>query len=464
MKTLYTRVVLTTLVVMAVSFFIAFLGTNIYYHYQLKPENDERITQTAQQVQQFYENHPSINTQTYFEQVGDTGFQVALFSSAEEEGRFFGSSFRSSTLSPKNIENVLAGDTYHGVKNHPFGPLVTGFFDNELTNTVGVPVEVQGETYAMFLRPDIEYQLGEFRYFLAFLFGGMVGISVLLVLISTRYLVRPLVKLTEATKRITKGDFSPPVPVQRQDEIGQLARQFSQMSRELEQLEYMRQEFVANVSHEIQSPLTTIQGMAAELEHDQLSPEQQQMYASTIHQESRRLSSLGKQLLILASLDKEEERLAVAPYALDQQLKTMVQSMAYQCQERQIFVDIDVPPTIIEGDEVLLYEVWMNLFANAIRHSPMEASIVIWLEPRSTDVVVTIQDEGPGLSPEVLPFIFERFYRADKARSRSYESNGLGLSIAQKIVERHHGFISASSTEDQGATFTVVLPYTPFDS
>jgi signal transduction histidine kinase len=142
----------------------------------------------------------------------------------------------------------------------------------------------------------------------------------------------------------------------------------------------------------------------------------------------------------------------------------MVQSMAYQCQERQIFVDIDVPPTIIEGDEVLLYEVWMNLFANAIRHSPMEASIFIRLELRSTEVVVTIQDEGPGLSPEVLPFIFERFYRADKARSRSYESNGLGLSIAQKIVERHHGFISASSTEDQGATFTVVLPYTPFDS
>ena len=148
----------------------------------------------------------------------------------------------------------------------------------------------------------------------------MIVLSILFVLISTRYLVKPIVKLTEATKQVAKGKYNVELYVKRRDEIGALASHFSEMAKSLEQLEEMRQEFVSNVSHEIQSPLASIQGFSKTLRSADLSDEQRNEYLSIIEEESRRMSSLSKQLLTLASLDKESEHIEKARLTL--QLKS----------------------------------------------------------------------------------------------------------------------------------------------
>lgn len=167
------------------------------------------------------------------------------------------------------INAVLDGHTYHGIANYPWKLFITGFFSNELKNTVGVPIEVSGKHQALFVRANTQQQFGEMRVFLAVLLVLVLLISFLLVLLSTRYIVKPVHVLTEATKKIAGGNYHLKLPVKRHDKIGDLAKHFSRMSNSLEEVEEKRQEFVSNVSHEIQSPLTSIQGFSKTLRMDE---------------------------------------------------------------------------------------------------------------------------------------------------------------------------------------------------
>src|SRR5699024_6238394 len=177
----------------------------------------------------------------------------------------------------------------------PWRLFVTGFFDSELRNTVGVPIQVNGETNALFLRPNAVQQFGEMRTFLAVLLVLLLLFSFLLILISTRFIVLPIQRLTEATKKIAAGNYHIKLKENRSDEIGRLAKDFSRMSNQLAQTEEKRQDFVSSVSHEIQSPLTSIQGFSQALREEDITEEDQQRYLSIIESESRRLSLLSKQ-------------------------------------------------------------------------------------------------------------------------------------------------------------------------
>lgn len=171
---------------------------------------------------------------------------------------------------------------------------MTGFFDNELKNTIGIPIEVDGEVQALFVRADTTQQFGEMRMFLAVLLIAVLIFSFLMVLISTRFIVNPIKRLTEATKKIAAGNYHLKLNVNRRDEIGRLANDFSKMSDSLEQTEEKRQEFVSSVSHEIQSPLTSIQGFSQTLREEGLSETERHQYLSIIEKESKRLSALSK--------------------------------------------------------------------------------------------------------------------------------------------------------------------------
>ncbi|MEK4188271.1 MULTISPECIES: sensor histidine kinase [Paenibacillus] len=456
MRSLYVRMCIVFCSVIVVSSLLGFLVSNIYYQAQIKSQNDAKLTGMAIEVQQFAESHPE-TMEDYLRSIAKLGYKIYL-TDAEGESRFYGKPFRKEDLDEQQLEKVLNGQIYHGVADFPDSAFITGFFDNQLRNSIGVPVKVNNETYALFMRPDAEVQFGELRVFFAVIIGFTVLFSLGFVMISVLHVVRPITRLTTATKRISKGRYDIKLNTWRRDEIGQLASHFMIMSRELERTNRARQEFVANVSHEIESPLTSIQGFAQALKDSTLPEDERLQYLNIIDQESHRLSLLSKQLLTLSSLDYDPNSIQKKSTDLRAQLRQVVQIMEWRLTEKQLAVRLNLADISVLGDSNLLFQVWMNLLSNAIKYTPAEGSIMISAKLVEQNCIVSVSDTGEGISAEELPLIFDRFYKVDRARTHETHSSGLGLAISQKIVEAHNGNIEVTSTLGEGTTFTVTLP------
>ncbi|OMD74947.1 sensor histidine kinase [Paenibacillus odorifer] len=456
MRSLYVRMCIVFCSVIVVSSLLGFLVSNIYYQAQIKSQNDAKLTGMAIEVQQFAESHPE-TMEDYLRSIAKLGYKIYL-TDAEGESRFYGKPFRKEDLDEQQLEKVLNGQIYHGVADFPDSAFITGFFDNQLRNSIGVPVKVNNETYALFMRPDAEVQFGELRVFFAVIIGFTVLFSLGFVMISVLHVVSPITRLTTATKRISKGRYDIKLNTWRRDEIGQLASHFMIMSRELERTNRARQEFVANVSHEIESPLTSIQGFAQALQDSTLPEDERLQYLNIIDQESHRLSLLSKQLLTLSSLDYDPNSIQKKSTDLRAQLRQVVQIMEWRLTEKQLAVRLNLADISVLGDPNLLFQVWMNLLSNAIKYTPAEGSIMISAKLVEQNCIVSVSDTGEGISAEELPLIFDRFYKVDRARTHETHSSGLGLAISQKIVEAHNGTIEVTSTLGEGTTFTVTLP------
>ncbi|MDI4649706.1 sensor histidine kinase [Cohnella hashimotonis] len=457
MKSLYYRVFLITLAVIFASSVLGFLASNVYYHMKLKPFNDKKLVDIAENMRLFIESDPA-DMERYLHNAAALGYEIYV-TDGQGEARFYGKSFRQQDLNEQRVADVLGGSVYHGVAQFPNKPFISGFFDNRLSNTVGVPIRTSGKNYALFMRPDVLLQFGELRIFFALIGLLTIIISILLFLISTRYIVKPITRLTDATKRLAQGNYNLRLTTRRRDEIGQLASHFMTMSRELERVDLARQQFVSNVSHEIQSPLTSIQGFAKVLAKGELPEEERKQYASIVEGESRHLSLLSKQLLQLSSLEQGEEALNKKRFSLHGHIRQVVDMLQWQMEEKELLLKLSVSASVtVYGDEVLLQQVWSNLLDNAVNHIPRGRSIEVRAEDGPMHVAVTFKDTGEGIAPEHLPFLFDRFYRADRARERASGRTGLGLAIVKRIVQLHKGNIEVSSSPGAGTQFTVTLP------
>lgn len=272
--------------------------------------------------------------------------------------------------------------------------------------------------------------------------------------------------MLDALRRISKGDFNVNLAVRPNpnDGFGKLAESINHMAEQLNQMEQLRQEFISNVSHEIQSPLTSMNGFARILRTDQLSEEERHHYLSIIETESKRLSKLSDNLLKLTSLESKHHPFEPKRYRLDKQLRHIVLACEPQWLEKSIDLDISLGEAWIVADEELLSQVWVNLIHNSIKFTPEGGTIGIVLHQTKdedrTVTDVTISDTGIGIAEDDLPHVFERFYKADKARTRASGGSGLGLSIAHRIVDMHHGTIRVQSKPGEGAAFSVTLPST----
>lgn len=230
------------------------------------------------------------------------------------------------------------------------------------------------------------------------------------------------------------------------------------MADKLGQMEEMRQEFISNVSHEIQSPLTSISGFAYALKNDELSPEDRKHYLEIIEMESIRLSKLSENLLKLTSLESDHHPFERKDYRLDHQLRRAILASEPQWAEKQINWDISLEKLIITADEELLDQVWINLIHNSIKFTPKEGTISIEAyKTADNHRVVRIKDTGIGMNKEEQMHIYERFYKADKSRNRHSGGNGLGLSIVKKIIDLHEGEIQIQSEPGKGTEIMVRL-------
>lgn len=316
--------------------------------------------------------------------------------------------------------------------------------------------------YALFTGQRVPEE-GTLFFYLLWHYSG-----VLTFLLLRRYLehsnftnnIRLLSEVLDALESIAKGDFSVRLNhrLKEDEPFARLVKSVNEMALNLEQTENMRQEFISNVSHEIQSPLASIKGFTYVLNNDELSTEERKHFLSIIETETVRLSRLSENLLKLAALEADSIKFDPKPYRLDKQLRALILSCEPQWSEKKINMDAFLDSVTVTADEDMMSQVWVNLIHNSIKFTPEGGGIQVDLHWCGNAVECKISDTGIGIDEEAQKHIFERFYKADKSRERSKKGSGLGLAIVKRIVETHGGKITVQSEPGTGTVFTVSLP------
>jgi heavy metal sensor kinase len=249
------------------------------------------------------------------------------------------------------------------------------------------------------------------------------------------------------------------VPPRTDNEIGRLASALNEMIARLDRSFRQTERFTADASHELKTPLTTIRGEAEVALMGNLAPEQIKATLHSIVEETERLSEIVNNLLLLSRADAEQIRLKHEPVALDQVAMQAYEPMERLAHRKSITLDIAAMEEItLSGDSLWLHQLITNLLHNAINYTPEGGKVTLSVAREGDSAVLKVWDTGPGIPPEHLPHIFDRFYRVDSGRSRDQGGSGLGLNIARWIVESHGGSLTAESTPGSGATFTARLP------
>lgn len=448
-KTLYSRIAIYTITVILFSAFISFVLTNIYYHFNLKASNDAKIMKTLKEARNYENAQNTQSLSSYFKHLGDMNYQILTVDNHGTK-HFYGEPFRRDTLPQSAIQSVMNGKNYHGIKNKPFELFVTGFFDNETDNTVGLRFKSNDKPVAVFMRPDIGETFSEFRIFLAVLLGLLLVISISLVIASTYSIIKPVSALKSATHRLMKGDFQTPINQTRQDEIGTLQSRFDTMRKRLGQVDEMRQHFVQNVSHEIKTPLTHIQSILTQLQLSK-SKEERQMHVNELFNITTQVSDLTQELLLLSELDNAEHLTLDKRIHLNDLIKDIVRHEQFHIEEKDLVIMTELDEVYFLGNERLIHQALSNLIINAIKYTPQYGLIQIHLSIEASKIIFTIENEGTVRDKD-MSHIFERFYKLNNDQS----SNGLGLAITKSIVELHNGTISVQSND--ATIFTIQLP------
>lgn len=216
-------------------------------------------------------------------------------------------------------------------------------------------------------------------------------------MVASVYLVRPIKKLTKATKRIAAGDFNVKLNIKQTTEIGTLARSFEEMMHDLQQLEQMRREFVTNVSHEVQSPLTSISGYASALKQVNLSEQERNRYLDIIISEAKRMSKMSDSLLKLSLLESQSQQLRLTTLSLDEQIRRVIVALQPQWSGRNIHFELDLENVKVTADHDQLNQVWTNIIGNSIKFSEDGGMIKVSIEEDFKNVTVRISDTGIGI-------------------------------------------------------------------
>ena len=447
-KTLYVRVVLTFMLALIVGIFAAFSVSGMLFQKEMEEAAFQDLSKLGQDLVRLRAGMPLSQFQQYLLSMHslDT-YQMQIFDSRGrtllERGIDGRQMFH---VEPDRVKRVLTGEQVRIIAdNDDSGPII------------GLPIDIDGERQALFLQMSFigSNVIGRFIIMVLIV---VLAVGSLCFLVAARYIVLPVKKMTVATRRMAKGDFTTELRMKRKDEIGELAASFNYMAKELNQVEKMRQDFVSNVSHEIQSPLTSIFGFAKALKNNVVPEPQRERYLQIIMTESERLSRVSDNLLQLASLESEHHPVNMRAYSLDEQIRKVIVACEPQWQAKSLQMDLQLEAVTIIADEDMLSLVWMNLIGNSMKFTPDNGTITIVLSRQSKGIEVVISDTGIGIPEEDLNRVFERFYKADRSRRRDGNGSGLGLAIVNKVMSLHNGTVALASVSGQGTKVTVTLP------
>ncbi len=264
--------------------------------------------------------------------------------------------------------------------------------------------------------------------------------------------------ISKATKQVAKGDFTVRLEnkkIKDMDMIDELYQDFNHMVKELGTIETLQNGFVADVSHEFKTPISAIEGYAMLLQDESLPEPEKKEYINNIIYNSKRLSSLTGNILMLSKLENSAVKVNNLKFSLDEQIRRIILNFEEQWSKKNLELDIDLDQVNYYGDEDLLYHVWLNLISNAIKFSKNDGLLRIKLIDNKYNIVFSIEDSGVGMDEETMKRMFEKFYQSDS--SRAEEGNGLGLALVKKVLDICSGSIEATSKPEEGTKFTVTL-------
>ncbi|OBZ11455.1 two-component sensor histidine kinase [Bacillus sp. FJAT-26390] len=458
MHSLYVRITATFLIIVLISIGVAFLFTNQMFKRDARGQLPQLMEKSIDRIEQLYAVSKPTSIKVFLDEMsalqGQSIIAVSINNRVVTAGERSELMLRSLTY--EQLLSAFRGST---VRLNIFSEVG----EPPLPPAFGKLAQFGSERWALFVQPDRFPQNSNFIWTAVTLLVTLLLVGSVLILVAARYLVMPLKMMTNAATRMSEGDFSVRLPARRGDELGELAEGMNKMALSLSQLEMMRQDFVSNVSHEIQSPLTSIGGFAEALRSEEVTEAERERYISIIKQESMRLSRLSENLLNLASLDSQHHPFHPESYRLDRQLRDVVLACEPHWIAKRQTVELLMEETTITADRDQLNQVWMNLLSNSMKFTPEDGKISCFLTEQDGFAVVRITDTGIGISEEDRERVFERFYKGDASRDRSQGGSGLGLSIAHKIARIHGGNITLDPGADQlaGASFMIRLPLAP---
>lgn len=287
---------------------------------------------------------------------------------------------------------------------------------------------------------------------------GAAVVALLLGILLARTLTRPLHELTAATQAVAAGDLGRQVQVRSRDELGTLAASFNRMSADLSRARDARRQMTADIAHELRTPLSVILGHAEALEDGVLPAAPETFHL--IHDEAQRLNRLVDDLRTLSLAEAGELALVRRAAAPGELLERAAAAFGPRARQKDVALETEIAPGLpaVSADPDRLAQVLGNLLDNALRYTPEGGRITLVAAPAPGGVRLTVRDTGPGVAPEDLPHVFDRFYRGDKARGHAEGGSGLGLAIAKSLVEAHGGRITASGERGRGTEFVIDLP------
>ena len=329
---------------------------------------------------------------------------------------------------------------------------------------VAVPVQTNTETMGAILITStlepIYESLSELLSSMFLLAAVCIGFTVAISFIFVEIISSPVEKLTEIVNRVTYGKYDEKINVEGNDEIKVLSNSFNTMMTKLDQVDTQRKQFVANVSHELRTPLTSIKLLSSSLLSDETTkPEIYKEFLTDIDSEVDRLNEIIDGLLYLVDLEKKELELHYTNSHVNYLVAKVVHQMRPLAKQKDIQIDLQEDEKVWASfDKNKFHQCLSNLIANAIKYNHEGGHVLVRLINKRSSFTVQIIDDGFGIAEESLPFVFDRFYRTDKARNRQTGGAGLGLSIVQQIVHLHQGEIYIESTLNEGTTVTIDLP------
>lgn len=291
-------------------------------------------------------------------------------------------------------------------------------------------------------------------------------IAVLLAVLAVSYLTgritKPIVEMNNTVKRFAKGQFNARVRARGSDEVSQLGRSFNAMADELNNLEQVRRSFVANVSHELRSPLTSMRGFLEAMQDGTIPPEEYDKYLDVVIGENKRMTSMVNDLLDLARIESGQVKLNIETFDINELIIRTLITFEARINEKNMGVDLDFDEEhiYVEADPDQIAQVLRNLIDNAIKYSPDNGKLVLTARAGRRQTTVAVRDFGKGIPKEDRKYVFDRFYKVEKAHTPSGTAGtGLGLSIVKRIIDQHGQAIAVDSPIGGGTRFIFTLKH-----
>lgn len=381
----------------------------------------------------------------------------------DKNGRIFmtsdpyGSSFMDKSVHPDILSETAETEEFSSTGT------LEGLYSGE-NYTVGIPAKSSlGTPIAyVYVTTSIENvkvlmtyvkNLFTFLAFIVFIFAALVSYFIV------RKMTKPIKQISLASANFAKGDFSSRVSVESSDEIGEMTLAFNNMADSLEKSENLRRTFIANVSHELRSPMTSITGFVDGILDGTIPKEREEHYLKIVSDEVHRLSRLVSRMLDITVLQSKNIREEYNTFDFCEFIKHALQSFEKRAEEKDIRINLELPPhnILTEANEDSIYQVVYNLVDNALKFSENNSKIDVFISEKGSNVTFSVANYGAEIPKDQLKYVFDRFHKSDSSRSRDKDGLGLGLHIAKTIINLHKGTIRAES-ENNKTTFSFTIP------